>query len=113
MTLDDLKDLCRREWDACKGDLVTLWLTEKSYRELNDAAVAAHMQKRTELYLRSDYAELGPAHPAFDNVVNPVTGNPIRIRLAGDNAADIWNGNDRIMYSLPLGGDSHGSPQSL
>ena len=47
MTLDDLKDLCRREWDACKGELVTLWLTEKSYRELNYAAIAAHMHKRT------------------------------------------------------------------
>lgn len=105
MNLAEFKSLCEKEWRECRGDIITLWLTEKNYQELSKAATGAHMQNRTELFIRAGYEDLGPAHPAFDNVINPVTGNPVRLRLAMDNSVDAFSANTKQMYSFRLPGE--------
>ena len=110
MTLDDFRALCEKEWNECRGEPVTLWLTEGSYRELRDyAAEGTVLHKEdgvTQAATRVIYDHRNvPAQVSMHSstLVNPVTRNEVRMKLAKDrDAMDCFSVRDKIMYTKVL-----------
>jgi hypothetical protein len=99
--LQEFNDLCREEWKNGHGEVINLWLTEESYRELSNEAMTAGFQKQMALHVREDYADVSRVRgdPAISAVINPVTKAPVRMKLARDrDAADVYNSDTRQMY---------------
>jgi hypothetical protein len=110
VTLDEFGELCKKEWSECRGEPVTLWLTEKSYRELQQFAMEQTVLHRengnTQLASRVICSQSGvPAQVGLhqSSVTNPVTKNPVRMKLARDqDAADIFSQRDKVLYTKVL-----------
>jgi hypothetical protein len=113
VTLDEFRKLCRKEWDERKGDVMVLWLTQDSYRELQQEGV---MQEQAVLHKENGAARVASreVHNSSGNapvqvglqlntVMNPVTRTWVRMKLARDqDVADIYSKHDKALYSKIL-----------
>jgi hypothetical protein len=111
MTLDEFRSLCEKEWSTCRGEIVTLWLTQESYSELQQHATEypVFYKENGGAYAASRlvYNQTGDSavqvSMGLNAITNPVTKNPVRMKLARDkDVADIFNGKTRQMYSVVL-----------
>ena len=110
MTFEEFTSLCQEEWSKCKGEIVTLWLTENSYRELQQHAMEGVVLHKQDGVSESASRVIYNQHNAPSEVslssstlVNPVTRNDVRMKLAKDqDVADCFSGRDRVMYSKVL-----------
>jgi len=110
VTLDEFRDLCQKEWKECKGEPVVLWLTEKSYRELQQYAMEGTVLHSEDgmtqpasrvVYSRSNVPT--QVDMLSSTLVNPMTRNEVRMKLARDqDAADCFNGQAKVMYTKVL-----------
>jgi hypothetical protein len=100
MTLEEFHALCRKEWDEERGDIVTLWLTQESYAELQQYAMenpVLHKEDgKTQAASRAIYNQVNMTPTqvgiSLSTVVNPITKNPVKMKLARDkDAADIYS----------------------
>ena len=108
MTLEEFHVLCKKTWNEERGEPITLWLTESSYRELQDYAMenpvlykedgAVHTASR-DVYSHNSPV---PSHVgiSLSTVVNPVTKNAVKLKLAREDAADIYT--SERMYTKVL-----------
>lgn len=88
MKYRDFQELCKREWEDRRGDVGTLWLTEKSYRELKEDAALQQAGSDLKLKALSDEQLNGFS---FRTLVNPFSGTLVKMRLARDtDVADVW-----------------------
>lgn len=109
MRLTEFRDLCQQQWKQCHGEIFTLWLTEESYRELQKDAVGAGAHDERVLTRNEEYADLelfpltgksSGRSPAVGMIRNPVTKNPVRMKLARDrDVADIFDGDNRVIVT--------------
>lgn len=82
------RELCVSEWEADHGDVGTLWLTEKSYVELQDDALRQGSSDEMTLRVEGEQAR---ERRAFRTLRNPVTRTIVKMRLARDtDVADVW-----------------------
>ena len=115
MKLKEFQALCKKEWDEHRGEVVTLWLTEDSYKELSEESLMAGFQDQQWLNISSGYET--PSHASFgsferkavlgarvNTVMNPVTRTAVQMKLALDkDAADVFSGKDKILLTRVLG----------
>lgn len=88
MKYRDFQELCKHEWETRRGDVGTLWLTEKSYRELQGDALRAG--QGDEMRLKVDNPSV-QGNFSFKTLVNPMTRTIVKLRLARDtDVADVW-----------------------
>lgn len=90
MKLWEFDQLCRTEWDNGRGEVCSLWLLEKSIRELQDDILSFGAGMGKALPLRvADIPRLRQGdRPMY--VVHPLTRGEIRLRIARDmDVADI------------------------
>jgi hypothetical protein len=99
----EFRELCMKEWRDNKGDVTVLWLTQESYRELQEDSLGL-VEGQDVLF-----KENGTVQPAarviynpagnvshqvgirMNTIVNPVTRTPVRMKLARDmDVADVW-----------------------
>lgn len=111
MTLEEFHSLCRQEWAEEHGEIITLWLTQDSYRELQQYARempvlykedsgAAHTASRWIWNQAGNPTQVGVNQ---STVVNPVTNTPVRMKLARDkDAIEAFSGNAKHMYAKVL-----------
>ena len=103
MKLAEFQKLCQQAWQECHGEIVTLWLTQESYEELSKDATASRMLDRGHLSVAREYVDFAPQNAAVSRIMNPVTKNPVRMKLAFDkDVADIYNGNTKQIFTKIL-----------
>lgn len=114
MKLAEFRSLCQKEWDEHRGEPVTLWLTENSYRELSEESLMAGAQDQMWLNIREGYET--PSHASFGSferkavlgarvsaVINPITRNAVQMKLALDkDAAEVFSGRDKVVLTRVL-----------
>ena len=97
MKLQEFDQLCKTEWQNGKGEVVTLWLLEKSVIELQDDIASYGHGGGKVLPLRmEDLPQLRMGgRPMY--VVNPVTREIVKMRIARDmDVADVRMPGGRI-----------------
>ena len=108
MTLEEFHTLCKKTWNEERGDIITLWLTQESYKELQDYAMENPVLYKEDGAIhtasRDIYSHNSPVPTqveiSLSTVVNPVTKNAVRLKLAREDAADIYT--SERMYTKVL-----------
>ena len=115
MKFSEFRELCQREWDKCHGDIITLWLTSDSYRELQEESLMRGAADEKILHVSTGYEEASHASwgtwerarvpvASLNTVTNPLTRTPVRMKLARDkDAAECFSGTTKQFYTLVLG----------
>ena len=108
MTLNEFQELCKKTWDEERGEPITIWLTQESYRELQEYAMENPVLYKEDGAIRTASRDIYshnnpvPAHVgiSLSTVVNPVTKNAVKLKLAREDAADIYT--SERMYTKVL-----------